>query len=162
MAVLATHANDALAVLESPTSGESGLLGAIPYSRNPAVLHSQPGLLPRARRARSSWNYLMPSCRATSDAVVVTYDMGRLQSLPTTVPQLVSLNARGRIDPDRVTATMSYMHPVFTPQSVAASRLLSTLNDGTIAYAGAHHGWGFHEDGCRAGAQAAESLGVPW
>lgn len=57
---------------------------------------------------------------------------------------------------------MTYQHPIFTPRSVAAQRRLPELNDGVIAYAGAYHGWGFHEDGCRSGVRAAESLGVVW
>jgi predicted NAD/FAD-binding protein len=57
---------------------------------------------------------------------------------------------------------MDYTHPVFTPESVAAQRLLPGLNDGTVAFAGAYHGWGFHEDGCASGVRAAESFGVGW
>ena len=57
---------------------------------------------------------------------------------------------------------MDYAHPIFTPGSVAAQRRLPELNDGVLAFAGAYHGWGFHEDGCRSGVRAAESLGVTW
>ena len=57
---------------------------------------------------------------------------------------------------------MTYEHPVYTEQSVAAQRRLADLSDVVIAFAGAHHGWGFHEDGCRAGVEAARSLGALW
>ena len=57
---------------------------------------------------------------------------------------------------------MTYEHPIYTATSVDAQRRLSELNDTTLAFAGAYHGWGFHEDGCRAGIAAAESLGVAW
>jgi predicted NAD/FAD-binding protein len=57
---------------------------------------------------------------------------------------------------------MHYEHPIYTPESVAAQRLLPALADGTVAYAGAYHGWGFHEDGCASGVRAAASLGVGW
>src|SRR6202012_2476753 len=95
--VIATHADQALRLLEDPTNDESRLLGAFSYSTNPTVLHSQSDLLPRTPRAKASWNYLMPHCGPGSDGVLVTYDVGRLQSLPTGSPQLVSLNAGGRI-----------------------------------------------------------------
>jgi len=57
---------------------------------------------------------------------------------------------------------MNYEHPIYTTASVGAQRRLPELNDGTLAFAGAYHGWGFHEDGCRSGVTAAESLGATW
>jgi predicted NAD/FAD-binding protein len=74
----------------------------------------------------------------------------------------VTLNTIDRIRPGSVIERMIYEHPLYTPQSVAAQRRLPELNDGVIAYAGAYHGWGFHEDGCRSGIEAARSLGVSW
>jgi predicted NAD/FAD-binding protein len=160
--VMATHADQALRLLERPTEGERSLLGAFAYSRNETWLHSDESVLPRAARARSSWNYLLPGCQSDAAAVLVSYDMNRLQSLPSRQPQVVTLNATERIDPARVTARMAYEHPIYSLQSVAAQQGLAGLNDGTVAFAGAYHGWGFHEDGCRSGVAAAESLGVRW
>jgi predicted NAD/FAD-binding protein len=160
--VIATHADTALTLLEDATDEERRTLAAFPYSRNETVLHNDPALLPRASGARASWNYLLPGCDATADRVLVSYDMNRLQRLPTTTPYLVTLNATDRIDPGAVVARMSYEHPVYTPESVRAQRDLPALDDGVTAYAGAYHGWGFHEDGCRSGVQAAASLGVHW
>ena len=160
--VIATHADTALSLLADATQAERQALGAFPYSTNDTVLHTDPRLLPRAARARASWNYLMPACDADTDRVLVSYDMNRLQSLPTATTHVVTLNATDRIAPDRVIARMRYEHPIYTPESVNAQRLLPGLNDGRTAFAGAYHGWGFHEDGCRAGVQAAESLGVGW
>ena len=62
----------------------------------------------------------------------------------------------------RVIARMDYEHPVYTTASVAARTQLPQLNDGVVAFAGAYHGWGFHEDGCRSGVEAAASLGSRW
>jgi predicted NAD/FAD-binding protein len=160
--VVATHADTALTLLTDPSADEQAALSAFRYSRNPTVLHTDERLLPRAKRARASWNYRLPSCTARSDHVLVSYDLTRLQALPTAVPQLVTLNPDGDIDQSTVIAEMEYHHPVFDEASVAAQRLLPALNDGRTAFAGAYHGWGFHEDGCRAGVEAAASLGVTW
>jgi predicted NAD/FAD-binding protein len=160
--VMATHADEALRLLVDPTAEERAALGPFGYSRNETWLHCDDSLLPRASRARSSWNYFLPGCEVDTDAVLVSYDMNRLQSLPSRTPYIVTLNATDRIDPSLVVDRMMYEHPIYTLESVAAQQRLPGLNDGTIAFAGAYHGWGFHEDGCRSGVDAAASLGVRW
>lgn len=104
----------------------------------------------------------MPSCRSSADGVRVSYDMNRLQRLDAPEAFVVTLNGAVLVDPDRVIARMVYDHPVFTPESVAAQGQLSSLSGPVTAYAGAYHGWGFHEDGCRSGVGAAAALGVAW
>ncbi|MFF2197205.1 NAD(P)/FAD-dependent oxidoreductase [Streptomyces sp. NPDC058157] len=160
--VIAVHPHRALGLLADPTERERRVLGAFTYSRNPTVLHRDTTVLPRGRHARASWNYRLPSCSARPGSVQVSYDMNRLQRLPGDEPHIVTLNPGDRIDESRVLARMVYEHPLHTAESVAAQRLLPTLDDGVTAYAGAYHGWGFHEDGCRSGAEAARSLGVRW
>ncbi len=161
-AVLATHPDDALALLGAPTALERAVLGAFGYSANRTVLHTDERVLPRAPRARASWNYLMRSCSSPASAVEVSYDLTRLQRLGTPETFLVTLNDPGTIDPGQVVEQMAYRHPVYTPEAVSAQRRLPALNDGVLAFAGAYHGWGFHEDGCRSGVQAAASLGAAW
>jgi predicted NAD/FAD-binding protein len=161
-AVVATHPDQALALLTEPTPAQSELLGAITYSRNPTLLHTDASVLPRAPRAQASWNYYLPSCAATPGAVHVSYNMNRLQRLDSPVNYVVTLNDDGQVDQSTVLARMVYDHPLFTTESVAAQRRLPGLNDGTLAFAGAYFGWGFHEDGCRSGVEAARSLGVEW
>jgi uncharacterized protein len=160
-AVIATHADQALSLLAEPTQAERALLGAFGYSRNRVLLHSDPGLLPRCRGARASWNYYQGQCAGTGP-VRVSYDMNRLQRLATRHRYLVSVNPGADLPEDTVAARMVYEHPVYTAASVRAQRRLAELNDGRLAYAGAYHGWGFHEDGCRAGVAAALSLGATW
>lgn len=168
--VVAVHPNQALRLLADPTDEERDVLGAFRYSRNPTLLHTDTALLPRSRGARASWNYLMPSCDTSADGVRVSYDMNRLQRLPESggggpdrgTRYVVTLNGTERVDPARVLSRMVYEHPVYTPESVAAQRRLPSLATAVTAYAGAYHGWGFHEDGCRSGAAAARALGVDW
>ncbi|WP_415960063.1 NAD(P)/FAD-dependent oxidoreductase [Streptomyces sp. 021-4] len=160
--VIATHPDQALRLLADPTDAERETLGAFTYSRNPTLLHTDTTLLPRSRGARASWNYLMPSCAADADRVTVSYDMNRLQRLDAPETFVVTLNGSDRVDPDSVRARMVYEHPVYTPESVSAQARLPALSGAVTAYAGAYHGWGFHEDGCRSGAEAAAALGVTW
>ncbi|MEJ3658042.1 FAD-dependent oxidoreductase [Actinomycetes bacterium KLBMP 9759] len=159
VAVLATHPDQALTLLAEPTDAEKATLGAFTYSRNVTQLHHDISLLPRTTRA--SWNYLKPTC-AADGPVLVSYDMNRLQQLAEPDDYVVTLNGADRVDPRSVIATMTYEHPVYTPESVAAQRDLPALDDGRLAFAGAYHGWGFHEDGCASGVRAAASFGVCW
>ena len=160
--VVAAHADEALALLANPSPLQRSVLGAFHYSRNDTVLHTDATLLPTIRSARAAWNFVMPSCVDATDHVVVSYDMNRLQGIPSTRPHIVTLNATDRVDPTQVLARMTYEHPIYTATSVEAQRHLSKLNDARLAFAGAYHGWGFHEDGCRSGVAAAESFGATW
>ncbi len=160
--VVAAHPHQALRMLTAPTHTERELLGAIDYTVNPTLLHTDASVLPRRPRAAASWNYQLPGCDAVPGAVQVSYNMNRLQRLDATQTYVVTLNGEDRVDPATVVTRMKYEHPVYTTRSVAARERLPELNDGVVAFAGAYHGWGFHEDGCRAGVAAAASLGVRW
>jgi predicted NAD/FAD-binding protein len=160
--VVATHPDQALALLSDPTPAEQEILGAFRYSSNATLLHTDASLLPRTTGARASWNYRLTSCHDRADKVMVTYDMTRLQGLPTRTRYLVSLGSRSRVDPATVLEHMEYQHPIFSPAMVAAQRRLPELTRPTFAFAGAWHGWGFHEDGARSGLAAAEALGGSW
>jgi predicted NAD/FAD-binding protein len=160
--VIATHPGQALSMLGDPTPAQTEVLGSIGYTRNPALLHTDRSVLPRTPRAQASWNYAMPSCAAAPTSVQLSYNMNRLQRLETDDTYVVSLNADDRVDPGTVIDRMTYEHPVYTAESVAARRRLPELDDDVMAFAGAYHGWGFHEDGCRSGVVAAASLGVHW
>ena len=160
--VVATHADHALDLLADATPDEKRDLAAIRYSRNEAWLHRDSSVLPRARRARASWNYRMHSCDAAASRVSVSYWMNRLHAFDDDVDHLVTLNPAGQVDEGTLTARMSYDHPVFTREAVASAIRLRTAGGSRLAFAGAHLGWGFHEDGCRSGVEAAESFGVRW
>ncbi len=161
--VVATHADQAVAMVADATPEEKEDLAAITYSVNPTLLHRDASLLPRRRVARASWNHRTSCGPGAHDAgVSVSYWMNRLQGLPDTEDYIVTLNGRGLVDPSTVIAEMTYAHPVFTPAAVKAAQRLRTAGGARLAFAGAHLGWGFHEDGCRSGVEAAASLGVTW
>jgi len=149
--ILASHADQALAMLDSPNGLEREVLGAFEFQTNDTVLHTDESLMPRHHRAWSSWNV----CRhARGDhggvGAGITYWMNLLQGLPGTTNFLVSLNQTDRIDPERVLARRQYHHPIYTPAARAAQRRLPEISGrDRIWYCGAWTGWGFHEDAVR-------------
>ncbi|GJF13178.1 hypothetical protein NGTWS1803_24200 [Mycolicibacterium cyprinidarum] len=157
--VIATHPDQALMMLAAPTTAERHVLSALPYATNLAQLHTDESVLPRNPRARASWNYLTTD---SNDQVLVSYDITRLMRLSGPHRFMVTLGGNDVVDPDTVVAEMAYRHPTYTTESVAAQRLLPTLNDEKIVFAGAYHGWGFHEDGAASGLRAARQLGADW
>jgi len=88
--------------------------------------------------------------------------MNRLQGLQSREAILVTLNAHEQLDSSRVVAVMDYEHPIYTTEAVHAQSRLGALATDRTVYAGAYHGWGFHEDGCRSGVGAARHFGVTW
>ncbi len=160
--VIATHADQAAALLVDATDEERRDLGAFQYSSNPTWLHRDSSVLPERPSARSSWNYRIDDCRADASGVLVSYWMNRLHGLTLADDHVVTLNPAGHVDPASVIARMEYSHPVFTSEAVAAAPRLSVAGGPRLAFAGAHLGWGFHEDGARAGLAAATRMGVQW
>ena len=161
--VVATHPDQALQLLTDATPDETRLLSAFAYSTATTLLHTDVSVLPRASRAQASWNYRMSHCAGgTDEPVQVSYDMNRLQRLPSGTRYLVTLNSPGLVDEAAVIDRMTYQHPIYTPRSVAAQADLSILTTSTTTFAGAYHGWGFHEDGCASGVRAAAAFGVDW
>jgi len=157
--VLATHSDQALAMLSDADMAEREILGAIAYQPNEAVLHTDVRLLPRRRRAWASWNYHLLD--EATDHAAVTYHMNRLQSLRTEVELCVTLNRSAVIDPARVIRTLCYAHPVFTQAGVAAQRRVGEISGrNRTSYCGAYWGWGFHEDGVVSALRVAERFGA--
>lgn len=163
--VIATHGDQALGMLADPYPLEKRLLGAFRYERNLAVLHTDDGLMPRSRRAWSSWNF-MSSGRGNDQQVSVTYWMNRLQHIPEERPRFVSLNPLRQPAPGKILRTFPYEHPLFNQEAIAAQRSLWKLQGVRRTwYCGAYLGHGFHEDALQAGLAVAEQLGGlrrPW
>ena len=163
--VIAAHADQALSMLADAGDDETRLLGAFGYSRNEAVLHSDPRLMPRRRRAWSSWNYLADTTGETR-TLSVTYWMNRLQSLPQETPLFVTLNPALEPQASAVHHREIYQHPVFDAAAMRAQQQLWSLQGvRNTWFCGAYFGAGFHEDGLQAGLAVAEQLGGlrrPW
>ena len=155
--VVATHADQALRLLEDPSADEQRVLGAFEYTVNEAILHTDSAHLPTARSARASWNYRV----GDNGTPTLTYYLNRLQSLDTDRDWCLTLN--GDVPEEHVVDRGTFEHPLFTVESLAAQRELPALS-GVLRtwFAGAHHGNGFHEDGLASGVRAAESIGAAW
>jgi predicted NAD/FAD-binding protein len=154
--VLAVHSDQALAMLDEPTRAEAEVLGAIPYQRNDVVLHTDPSVMPRRRRAWGSWNFhLDPDAEHST----VTYWMNALQRLEADRDFLVTLNRADAIDPAKVIRRMTYSHPVFSPEGIEAQdRWAEISGRNRTHYCGAYWGWGFHEDGVQSALRVSERL----
>ena len=163
-AVLAAHADQALAMLVRPSTAEREVLGAFRYSRNAALLHTDASLMPRRRAAWSAWNHI--GRRDDPHGFCVSYWMNMLQDLPAARDFFLTLNPGREPWPDKLIRRFTYEHPLFDAAALEAQqRLWSLQGEGGVWFCGAHFGAGFHEDGLQAGLAVAEQLGGvrrPW
>ena len=163
--VIASHADQALAMLGDAGVDEASVLRAFRYSSNKVSLHSDPSLMPRRRSTWTSWNYLGQREQDGAERELsVTYWMNRLQGLPEVLPYFVTLNAPHA--PRQTIRTETAEHPIFDLRALAAQKSLWSLQGARRTwFCGAYCGDGFHEDGLQAGLLVAEKLGGlkrPW
>ena len=157
--IFACHSDQALAVLDLPSDDERTILSSIPYQKNSVVLHTDSTLLPSRRITWSSWNYLLQS--DTRYPPVLTYSMNILQGIKSNTEFCVTLNARHKIDPQKILGEYEYAHPVFnqaTIQAQAAWPLINGVNH--TWFCGAYWFNGFHEDGVNSALRVVKALGV--
>lgn len=163
--VIATHADQALAMLADPTAQERALLEPFRYSRNLAVLHSDAGLMPKRRAVWSSWNYLGRRTDTANAGVTVSYWMNRLQNLSPATQLFVTLNPQRPPHAGTIFHSELYEHPLINSAAVLAQRRLWSLQGPRTWFCGSYFGAGFHEDGLQSGIAVAEALGRvrrPW
>jgi len=158
--VLATHTDQALALLQQPTAEERSVLGAIRYQDNRAVLHTDARVLPQNRSTWAAWNYeRAASSERESSRVCLHYLINRLQRIPFEQPVVVSLNPLHEIDPATIVGAYDYAHPVFDMPAIEAQKRVPALQGQQHTwYAGAWTGYGFHEDGLKSGLQVGQAL----
>ncbi len=164
--VIASHADQALAMLADGDAEERRLLGAFGYSANEAWLHQDTRLMPQRRAAWASWNYIGRDAPHSDRAITLTYWMNKLQPLETKAPLFVSLNPGLEPAENTVHWRGTYHHPVFDAAAMQAQQHLWSLQGRRRTwFCGAYFGAGFHEDGLQAGLAVAEQLGGverPW
>ncbi|MGO3982811.1 FAD-dependent oxidoreductase [Pseudomonas sp. SAS7] len=156
--VFACHSDQALALLESPSTQERAVLGAIGYASNDVVLHTDTRLLPRRKSAWASWNYRLGGPEQAPAAL--TYNMNILQGIQAPTTFCVSLNQTAQIDPAQVIARFQYAHPQYSIAASAAQACQAQLQGQQHSYfCGAYWGNGFHEDGVVSALKVAAHFG---
>ena len=159
--IIASHSNEALAMLDAPTQAEAEILGAIKYTNNTAYLHTDRSRLPKRQLAWASWNYLIPE-QAEQDAARLTYNMNILQHIPTETQVLVTLNDTN-INQDCVLGTYQYSHPFYDQATLDAQKRHHEISaQNRTYYCGAYWYYGFHEDGVKSALRICKQLGVDW
>ena len=163
--IMASHADQTLAMLDDADGLEREVLGAFSYTHNRAVLHDDPSLMPQRKAVWASWNYIGGPDDAGADALCVTYWMNRLQNLDRRHPIFVTLNPSREPRESAVLRSYDYEHPLFNQPALTAQKRLWELQGrrGTW-FCGSYFGYGFHEDGLQSGLAVAENFGVtrPW
>lgn len=160
--VIATHSDQALKMLQMPSHVENNLLSAIKYQANVAVLHTDSSVLPKRRAAWAAWNYentVTENGASKDNKVCLHYLINMLQPIPFEQAVIVSLNPAKPIPDEHVLGTFDYAHPVFDKTAIAAQAGMVQLQGKQHTYyCGAWMGYGFHEDGLKAGLAAADHL----
>jgi predicted NAD/FAD-binding protein len=159
--VLATHSDQALAMVADASKAEKETLGALGYQDNSVILHTDERLMPANRRAWAAWNYHRPT--GGSDRVTMTYLLNRLQGFDELAPVMVTLNRDEEIEPSKVLRRFEYAHPVLDAAAVKAQERHAEISgSGSLSFCGAYWGSGFHEDGLQSAVAVCRALGVGW
>ncbi len=163
--VIATHADQALAMLADASEQERSMLSSISFRPNRVILHRDESLMPKRKKAWAAWNYLRSSRPGGEPEIAMTYWMNRLQGIDYSKPLFVTLNPDREPAAGTVFGEWTFSHPQFDAGAMQAQKRLPLIQGrNSTLFAGAWTGYGFHEDGLRSGLQAAQSLGVtiPW
>ncbi|MFT6102891.1 MAG: putative NAD/FAD-binding protein [Granulosicoccus sp.] len=161
--VIATHSDQALALLSDASDREQQVLGDITYRNNDVVLHTDDSLLPRNKKTWSSWNYrITDNTKGENDnPPVLTYNMNILQGINAPCTFCVTLNSTDQIDPEKIIGRYQYAHPVFSLPAIAAQQHWQDINGvNNTWFCGAYWANGFHEDGVKSAVRIAEKFGI--
>ncbi|KAL5195677.1 Tuberculostearic acid methyltransferase UfaA1 [Glycine soja] len=153
--IMAVHAPDALRLLgDEATYDERRILGAFQYAYSDIFLHRDKNLMPQNPAAWSAWNFL----GSNNNKVCLTYWINILQNIKeTSQPFLVTLNPDHI--PENTLLKWSTGHPVPSVAAFKASLELDHIQGKRkIWFSGAYQGYGFHEDGFKAGMIAAHGI----
>lgn len=158
-AVLASHADESLRLLEDPSPEEKHALSTWKYQSNIAVLHTDPKVMPPSKRAWSAWNYIHDKSDSYSSPASLTYYMNKLQNIPGNTHYFVSLNPVQKLDDNLIIRTIEYHHPVYSLESWRSQLRIKKLNGlKRRFYCGSYMGYGFHEDAFRSSHEMAQQL----
>ncbi|MGB8855111.1 MAG: FAD-dependent oxidoreductase, partial [Burkholderiales bacterium] len=159
--ILATHSDQALALLADSDDDEQTLLGAIKYQPNHAILHTDASFLPRHKVAHAAWNFHAGYGEPADRPVAVTYLINKLQPLPFSQPVMVTLNPHREPNAQNVIKRLHYAHPLFDEAAIKAQKKIETIQGRRNTwFCGAWTRYGFHEDGLMSGLHVASHFGT--
>ena len=159
--VFATHSDQTLKMIATPSDQEQRILSAIEFERNHVVVHTDDSIMHPNKRSWASWNTEVPNeyDTVTQRCCTANYWMNALQSLPITTNVFTTLNSNHKIKPEKILLERDYAHPIFTAQSIAAQQDKTLIDGQNLSYfVGAYWGWGFHEDGARTAYEVSQLI----
>ena len=146
--ILATHADDALSIIENPSVDEKKILSNFSYKENFAYIHTDEKVMPKNKNAWSSWNSLMNKNNVAKNSI--TYWLNLLQNLKCEENIFLTLNPYFEIDNSKILKKVRFTHPYFDQSALDhQSKLKNLQNKRNIFFCGSYFGYGFHEDGIK-------------
>ena len=155
--VIATHADDALSLIENPTENESKILSNFKYRNNLAIIHTDENVMPKNKKAWSSWNSFVDP--ENLDKSSLTYWLNLLQNLKTDQNIFLTLNPIKKISEEKILKIVNFTHPYFDQKALDIQEKLKTIqNEKNILFCGSYFGYGFHEDGIKSSIEMVKAL----
>ncbi len=146
--VLATHADQALAIIEDPYEIEKKILSNFKYKTNEAVIHEDINYMPKNNKAWCSWNSSIES--ENSEQNSITYWLNLLQNLNISKNIFLTLNPYLKIPEEKIIRRVQFTHPYFDQKAINSQKDLNLIqNKKNILFCGSYFGYGFHEDGIK-------------
>ena len=155
--VIATHADEALSLITDPTPEEKSILANFKYKNNIAIIHTDETLMPKNKKAWSSWNSSVN--KENTSETSITYWLNLLQNLKTNKNIFLSLNPFLKIDPKKIISKVKFTHPYYDKEALEnQNRLKNIQNKKNLLFCGSYFGYGFHEDGIKSSLEMIKSF----
>ena len=155
--ILATHADQALSIIEDPTEDEKKILSNFSYKENIAYIHTDEKVMPKNKKAWSSWNSSIKKDEIEKNSI--TYWLNLLQNLKCEENIFLTLNPYFEIDQSKILKKVKFTHPYFDQSALTyQSKLKNLQNKRNILFCGSYFGYGFHEDGIKSSIEMLKNL----
>lgn len=157
--IFASHADETLAMLNDATKLENELLSKFKYQFNKATLHTDNSVMPKTKKAWSSWNYRIEPKNGKVKTSTIYY-MNSLQQVSEKQDYFVSIDDPGNINPNKILKEIDYHHPLFDLDAIKAQDKLAELNqqENNTFFCGSYFKYGFHEDAFTSALELSKQL----
>ena len=155
--VIATHADEALSLIDNPTNEEREILSKFSYRENVAYIHTDKKAMPKNKKTWSSWNLSLKKDEIEKSSI--TYWLNLLQNLKCDENIFLTLNPYYEIDQSKILKKVRFTHPYFDQLALDHQSKLNNLqNKRNILFCGSYFGYGFHEDGIKSSIEMLKKL----